>query len=95
MGTSELFALLTNTHQAIAAQSQKKSPATGPGILFRFLLFDRQLSQIFVQKIGHLGEQMQAGIAAINAVVLVGIDEQIKLLIGRYQRGETFGPFAL
>ena len=42
-------------------------------------------SKLRFQKVRHHGEQVQAGVAAVDAVVAVGIVERVELLVGGNQ----------
>ena len=52
----------------------------------RYLLF-----QILNKKVAYTGEQVVACIAAKNAMVTVGVNLHVKLLVGLYQCFTVFG----
>lgn len=43
------------------------------------------LLQLLVPEVEHLGEDVVAGVAAVDAVVAVGVVEHVELLVGLYQ----------
>ena len=51
---------------------------------------DKEILKVFQYEIGHFGIQLQLGIPTMYAMVLVGIDPRVKLLIRLNQRIDHF-----